>query len=132
MAMARPPATALPAMIDGTTRSGSAAANGMAPSVMNDAPRAQAALPLSRSGRLKQARADGRREREAERRDHAGDHDGGHHLQLRRVGGRGGRREPGGREGVGDLVERTTHVEGLIRPRITPSRIDRLELLLML
>ena len=37
-------------MIDGMTRSGSAAANGMAPSVMNDAPSSQAALPFSRSG----------------------------------------------------------------------------------
>ena len=46
----RAPVTALPAMIDGITRSGSAAANGMAPSVMNEAPIAQAALPFSRSG----------------------------------------------------------------------------------
>ncbi len=37
-------------MMDGMTRSGSAAANGMAPSVMNDAPSAQPALPFSRSG----------------------------------------------------------------------------------
>jgi hypothetical protein len=36
-------------MIDGMTRSGSAAANGMAPSVMNEAPSSQAALPVSRS-----------------------------------------------------------------------------------
>ncbi len=41
--------TALPSMIDGMTRSGSAAANGMAPSVMNDAPSSQAAAPFSRS-----------------------------------------------------------------------------------
>ena len=32
------------------TRSGSAAANGMAPSVMKDAPSSQPALPFSRSG----------------------------------------------------------------------------------
>ena len=48
----RPPVTALPSMIAGITRSGSAAANGMAPSVMNDAPSSQPALPFSRSGRL--------------------------------------------------------------------------------
>ena len=34
-------------MIAGMTRSGSAAANGMAPSVMKDAPSAQPALPFS-------------------------------------------------------------------------------------
>ena len=52
IAMDRPPVTALPSMIDGITRSGSAAANGIAPSVMNEAPSAQAALPFSRSGAL--------------------------------------------------------------------------------
>ena len=44
------PVTAPPAIIDGMTRSGSAAANGMAPSEMNDAPSSQAARPFSRSG----------------------------------------------------------------------------------
>ncbi len=44
------PVTAPPAIIDGITRSGSAAANGMAPSEMNEAPRSHAALPFSRSG----------------------------------------------------------------------------------
>ena len=44
--------TALPSMIAGITRSGSAAANGIAPSVMKLAPRAQPALPFSRSGAL--------------------------------------------------------------------------------
>ena len=39
-------------MIEGITRSGSAAANGMAPSVMNEAPSSQPALPFSRSGML--------------------------------------------------------------------------------
>ena len=48
-AMERPPVTALPTMIAGMTRSGSAAANGMAPSVMKDAPSSQPALPFSRS-----------------------------------------------------------------------------------
>ena len=49
-AMISAPVTAPPNIIDGMTRSGSAAANGMAPSEMNDAPRSQAALPFSRSG----------------------------------------------------------------------------------
>ena len=40
-------------MIAGITRSGSAAAKGIAPSVMKEAPRSQPALPFSRSGRLK-------------------------------------------------------------------------------
>ena len=48
-AIDRPPVTALPSMIDGITRSGSAAANGIAPSVMNEAPSSQAAAPFSRS-----------------------------------------------------------------------------------
>ena len=47
------PVTAEPAMIDGITRSGSAAAKGMAPSVMNEAPISHAALPFSRSGTVK-------------------------------------------------------------------------------
>ena len=47
--MDRAPVTAPPAMIDGMTRSGSAAANGMAPSEMKDAPSSQPALPFSRS-----------------------------------------------------------------------------------
>ena len=41
--------TALPAMMQGMTRSGSPTANGMAPSVMLEAPRIQAAFPASRS-----------------------------------------------------------------------------------
>ena len=41
------PVTADPAISDGITRSGSPAANGIAPSVMNDAPSTQAALPFS-------------------------------------------------------------------------------------
>ncbi len=49
-AMISAPVMAPPNIIDGITRSGSAAANGMAPSEMNDAPRSQAALPFSRSG----------------------------------------------------------------------------------
>ena len=48
-AIERPPVTALPSMMAGMTRSGSAAANGIAPSVMNEAPSSQAALPFSRS-----------------------------------------------------------------------------------
>ena len=43
------PVTADPAISDGMTRSGSAAANGIAPSVMNEAPSSQAARPFSRS-----------------------------------------------------------------------------------
>ena len=43
------PVVAPPSIIEGMTRSGSAAANGMAPSEMKEAPRSQAALPLSRS-----------------------------------------------------------------------------------
>ena len=38
--------------MDGITRNGSAAANGIAPSEMNDAPSSQAARPFSRSGSL--------------------------------------------------------------------------------
>ena len=48
-AITRAPVRALPAMSDGMTRSGSDAANGIAPSVMNEAPSSQAALPFSRS-----------------------------------------------------------------------------------
>src|SRR6478736_9304252 len=47
--MLRAPVTAPPAIIAGMTRSGSAAANGIAPSLMNAAPSSQAALPFSRS-----------------------------------------------------------------------------------
>src|SRR6478735_4506527 len=47
------PVTAPPTMLAGMTRSGSAAAKGMAPSEMNDAPSSQAALPFSCSARLK-------------------------------------------------------------------------------
>ena len=51
-AMISAPVMAPPTIIDGMTRSGSAAANGMAPSEMNEAPSSQAALPFSRSGSL--------------------------------------------------------------------------------
>src|SRR6478735_11789160 len=43
------PAAAEPAINDGITRSGSLAAKGMAPSVMNESPNAHAGLPASRS-----------------------------------------------------------------------------------
>ena len=43
------PVTAAPTIVAGMTRSGSAAANGIAPSEMKDAPSSQAALPFSRS-----------------------------------------------------------------------------------
>ena len=43
--MERPPATAEPIIWAGMTRSGSAEANGIAPSVMNDSPRIHAASP---------------------------------------------------------------------------------------
>src|SRR4051794_28824583 len=48
-AIDREPVTAPPTIEDGMTRSGSAAANGIAPSEMKEAPRTQAALPFSRS-----------------------------------------------------------------------------------
>ncbi len=48
-AMLSAPVTAPPAIIAGITRSGSAAANGIAPSEMKDAPSSQAAAPFSRS-----------------------------------------------------------------------------------
>ena len=41
------PVTAPPAIIDGITRSGSAAANGIAPSEINATPSSQAARPFS-------------------------------------------------------------------------------------
>ncbi len=46
----------LPTMFAGMTRSGSAAANGIAPSVMNEAPSTQAALPFSRSSGVNSVR----------------------------------------------------------------------------
>src|SRR6266511_1816942 len=48
-AIDRAPVAALPTISDGITRIGSAAANGIAPSVMNDAPSSQAASPATRS-----------------------------------------------------------------------------------
>ena len=48
-AITRAPVRALPAMSDGMTRRGSDAANGIAPSVMKEAPSSHAALPFSRS-----------------------------------------------------------------------------------
>ena len=53
-----PPVTALPSMIAGITRSGSAAANGIAPSVMNEAPSSQAGLAVLALGQGEQVRAD--------------------------------------------------------------------------
>ena len=50
--MLSPPVTAAPSMLAGMTRNTSAAANGMAPSEMKDAPSSQAALPFSRSAML--------------------------------------------------------------------------------
>ena len=52
-AMQIAPVAAPPSMLAGITRSGSAAANGIAPSEMKDAPSSQAALPFSCSARLK-------------------------------------------------------------------------------
>ena len=51
-AMMSAPVTAPPAIIDGMTRSGSAAANGIAPSVMKLAPSRNAARPFSFSASL--------------------------------------------------------------------------------
>ena len=47
------PASAEPATMEGITRSGSAAAKGIAPSVMKAAPSTAAAPPASRSGAVK-------------------------------------------------------------------------------
>ena len=47
--MERAPVTAPPTIIEGMTRNGSAAAKGMAPSEMKEAPSSQAAVPFSRS-----------------------------------------------------------------------------------
>ncbi|WP_273846289.1 hypothetical protein [Rubrobacter calidifluminis] len=47
------PATAEPTMFEGITRSGSAAAKGIAPSVMKEVPMIQLACPLLRSARVK-------------------------------------------------------------------------------
>ena len=64
--MAIAPVTALPIMSDGMTRMGSAAAKGIAPSVMNEAPSSHAASPACRSagvnrrGRTSVARASAR------------------------------------------------------------------------
>lgn len=55
--MVSAPVTAPPTMDAGMTRSGSAAANGMAPSLMNDAPSSHAALPFSRSTGVNRSRA---------------------------------------------------------------------------
>ena len=52
-AMLIAPVTAAPTIDAGMTRSGSAAANGIAPSEMNDSPSRYAALPFSRSGFVK-------------------------------------------------------------------------------
>ena len=54
-------------MIPGITRSGSAAANGIAPSVMNEAPRSQPALPFSRLGEVEQLGSHHRGERQSDR-----------------------------------------------------------------
>lgn len=52
----RAPVTADPAMLDAMTRQDSAAANGMAPSEMKDAPSNQTARLFSRSGSEKSLR----------------------------------------------------------------------------
>ena len=53
MAIAMAPVTAEPTTDEAMTRKGSAAAKGIAPSEMKEAPRSQAALPFSRSGSVK-------------------------------------------------------------------------------
>ena len=82
-AMLSAPVTAEPAISDGITRNGSPAANGIAPSVMNDAPSTHAALPFSCSmwvnSRLRSTVASAM----PERRGHAGRHHRGHDLQAR-------------------------------------------------
>src|SRR3954447_11850153 len=68
-----------------------------------------AVLPLR--GREQPGPDDGG-ERQGDRGHHAGEHHGGHDLQLRGVGGQRCRTaDAGGREAVGDLVQRTAHVE---------------------
>ena len=112
-AIERPPVTALPSMIDGITRSGSAAANGIAPSVMNDAPSSQPALPFSRSAGGEQLRADHGGQGQRERRHHAGEHHRGHDLQLRGVAAvAAAAARPAVAKHVGHLVQRAAHVEG--------------------
>ena len=76
----RPPVTALPSMIAGMTRSGSAAANGIAPSVMKLEPSSHAALPFSRSAWVNSRGSDDGGERERDRRHHSGQHDRSHDL----------------------------------------------------
>ena len=99
-------------MIAGITRSGSAAANGIAPSVMKEAPRAQPALPFSCSATVK---SPGRRT-VASASAIGGTmpaimtaamifSSGASSAEARRP-------EPGDGEAVGDLVERAAHVEG--------------------
>ena len=82
MAMARPPVTALPSMIAGMTRSGSAAANGIAPSVMNDSAQSPGGLAVLAFGDAEQSGTQDRREGQGQRWHHAGQHHGGHHLEL--------------------------------------------------
>ena len=69
------PVVAPPSIIDGMTRSGSAAANGMAPSEMKDSPSSHAALPFSRSAGVYSFGRTAVDERHRQRRHHAGRHD---------------------------------------------------------
>ena len=110
-AMASAPVIAEPTIDEAMMRTGSAAANGIAPSEMNEAPSSQAALPFSRSGSENSCGRTVVGEGHRERGHHAGGHDRGHDLQLGAVGCRTGRGEPGGGEGVGDLVDRAAEVE---------------------
>ena len=96
-----------PNIIDGMTRNGSAAANGIAPSEMKQAPRSQAALPFSRSGSVNRPGAD----------DVASAIASGGTMpaaitaaMIRSDAGVGGG-EPGGGERVGRLVDRPAEVE---------------------
>ena len=81
------PATAEPTTDEAMMRTGSAAANGIAPSEMNEARAARRPCrSRARARRTAAARTAWRRAM-AERRHHAGGHDRGHDLQLwRRVG----------------------------------------------
>jgi hypothetical protein len=105
------PVTALPIALAGMTRSGSAAAKGMAPLGDERCPEQPGRLAvLALHGGEAAAGEHGRRERHRERRDHATRHDGGHDLPRRLVVDAAGT-EARDREGVGDLVDGSAEVE---------------------
>ncbi len=106
--------TAEPNMMHGMTRSGSAAANGMAPSVMPTQPMANAATPASRSASVHRSSADQRRQAQAHRRDADGRGHRPHHLVV--ALGDQARAEEERR-----LVDRPAHVERDHAPEDQPQ-----------